>query len=103
MAELFQTSRANITLHISNIFKENELDRISVCKNYLLTALDGKNYKTKFYRAQQSFPRRRESSYFKAFWMPAYAGMTNKRSFSKLSKIRDFVQSFFLRQVNMIN
>lgn len=57
MAELFQTSRANITLHISNIFKENELDRISVCKDYLLTALDGKNYKTKFYRAQQSFPQ----------------------------------------------
>jgi len=49
MAELFQTSRNNITLHISNIFKENELDRISVCKDYLLTALDGKNYKTKFY------------------------------------------------------
>lgn len=46
MAELFQTSRANITLHISNIFKENELDRISVCKDYLLTAPDGKNYKT---------------------------------------------------------
>ncbi len=49
MAELFQTSRANITLHISNIFKENELDRVSVCKDYLLTAPDGKNYKTKFY------------------------------------------------------
>ncbi len=49
MAELFQTSRANITLHISNIFKENELERISVCKDYLLTAPDGKNYKTKFY------------------------------------------------------
>jgi hypothetical protein len=29
-----------------------------------------------------SFPRRRESSYFKAFWMPACAGMTNKSSFS---------------------
>jgi len=57
MAELFQTSMANMTLHISNIFKENELDRISVCKDYLLTALDGKNYKTKFYRAQQSFPQ----------------------------------------------
>lgn len=49
MAELFQTSRANITLHISNIFKENELTRVSVCKDYLLTAPDGKNYKTKFY------------------------------------------------------
>ena len=49
MAELFQTTRNNITLHISNIFKENELEQISVSKDSLLTAQDGKNYKTKFY------------------------------------------------------
>jgi hypothetical protein len=49
MAELFQTTRNNITLHISNIFKERELAEISVCKESLLTAKDGKNYKTKFY------------------------------------------------------
>ena len=49
MAELFQTTRNNITLHIRNIFKEGELDEISVCKESLLTAADGKKYKTKFY------------------------------------------------------
>jgi hypothetical protein len=49
MAELFQTTRNNITLHISNVFKEKELNQISVCKESLLTALDGKNYKTIFY------------------------------------------------------
>lgn len=49
MAELFQTSRNNITLHISNLFKEKELDKNSVSKDSLLTASDGKNYKTKFY------------------------------------------------------
>jgi len=49
MADLFQTSRNNITLHISNIFKENELIEISVGKESLLTASDGKKYKTKFY------------------------------------------------------
>ena len=49
MADLFQTTRNNITLHISNIFKENELDEISVGKESLLTAGDGKKYKTKFY------------------------------------------------------
>jgi hypothetical protein len=42
MAELFQTTRNNITLHISNIFKENELEENSVCKESLLTASDGK-------------------------------------------------------------
>ncbi|MCX6325100.1 MAG: virulence RhuM family protein [Bacteroidia bacterium] len=49
MAELFQTTRNNVTLHISNIFKENELEDNSVCKDSLLTAKDGKSYKTKLY------------------------------------------------------
>ena len=49
MAELFQTTRNNITLHIGNIFKESELKQISVCKDSLLTAIDGKKYKTKLY------------------------------------------------------
>ena len=39
----------NVTLHIGNIFKENALKEISVCKDSLLTAKDGKNYKTKIY------------------------------------------------------
>lgn len=49
MTELFQTTRNNITLHIRNIFKEGELDEFSVSKESLLTASDGKRYKTKFY------------------------------------------------------
>ena len=49
MAMLFNTSRNNITLHIGNIFKEGELDKDSVCKESLLTAADGKVYKTNFY------------------------------------------------------
>lgn len=49
MSELFQTSRNNITLHIRNVFKEGELKEVSVCKESLLTAADGKNYKTKLY------------------------------------------------------
>ena len=49
MAELFQTTRNNITLHIKNIFKEKELWVNSVCKDSLLTASDGKKYKTKLY------------------------------------------------------
>ena len=49
MAELFQTTRNNITLHIGNIFKEGELIDSSVRKESLLTAADGKKYKTKLY------------------------------------------------------
>lgn len=43
MADLFETTRNNITLHIGNIFKEHELDSESVCKESLLTAPTGKD------------------------------------------------------------
>lgn len=49
MAELFQTSKQNISLHIKNIFKEQELDEKSVVKEYLTTAADGKEYTVKHY------------------------------------------------------
>ena len=48
MAELFGTTRNNITMHLSNIF-EKELSEDSVCKEFLHTARDEKNYKTKYY------------------------------------------------------
>ena len=38
MAELFATSVPNVNIHISNILKENELDKNSVIKDYLITA-----------------------------------------------------------------
>ena len=49
MAELFATSKPNISMHIAKILKEKELNEISVVKNYLTTAADGKNYNVIFY------------------------------------------------------
>ena len=49
VAELFQTSIPNISMHIRNIFREGELDPDSVVKSYLTTAADGKKYSTSFY------------------------------------------------------
>ena len=49
MAELFQTTRNNITLHTRNIFRDGELVENSVSKESLLTASDGKRYRTKLY------------------------------------------------------
>ncbi len=49
MTELFDTSKQNVSLHINNCFKEGELDKDSVVKDFLTTASDGKNYKTKYY------------------------------------------------------
>ncbi|MBT8244851.1 MAG: virulence RhuM family protein [Winogradskyella sp.] len=49
LAELFDTSKQNISQHINNILKDNELSENSVVKNYLTTADDGKNYEVSFY------------------------------------------------------
>lgn len=49
IAKLFDTSRENITMHIKNILKDGELQEDSVCKEYLHTANDNKQYKVKFY------------------------------------------------------
>ena len=48
MAELFGTTRNNITMHLKDIFNK-ELNENSVCKDFLHTAEDGKNYNTKYY------------------------------------------------------
>ena len=49
MAELFATSKQSISHHIVNILKEKELNELSVVKQYLTTAADGKNYNVVFY------------------------------------------------------
>ena len=49
IAELFDTSVPNISMHISNILDDSELSENSVIKNYLTTAADGKNYNVTFY------------------------------------------------------
>ena len=49
LAELFDTSVSNISMHISNILNDKELDEISVVKEYLTTATDGKDYNVIFY------------------------------------------------------
>jgi hypothetical protein len=49
LAELFQTTKQNISQHILNVFEEGELEQNSVVKDFLTTAADGKNYKTKYY------------------------------------------------------
>ncbi|WP_169513192.1 virulence protein RhuM/Fic/DOC family protein [Hymenobacter aerophilus] len=49
MAELFDTTKQNISLHTRNAFREGELEESSVVKDFLTTAVDGKNYQTKHY------------------------------------------------------
>ena len=49
IADLFGTKRPAITKHLSNIFKNNELRKYSVCSILEHTAADGKRYKTQYY------------------------------------------------------
>ncbi|WP_448633622.1 RhuM family protein [Pedobacter panaciterrae] len=49
MQLLFDQTKQNISLHINNIFKENELTKDAVVKESLTTAKDGKRYKVRYY------------------------------------------------------
>ena len=49
MAELFDATKQNISLHLKNIFEDGELDANSVVKESLTTAADGKRYQTLLY------------------------------------------------------
>jgi hypothetical protein len=49
IAELFGTTKQNISLHLKNIFAEGELDSNLVVKEFLTTADDEKKYLTNFY------------------------------------------------------
>ncbi len=49
LAELFDTSIPNISMHIANVLSDGELEQDSVIKNYLTTAADGKQYNVTFY------------------------------------------------------
>lgn len=49
LAELFDTSVPNVSMHVKNIFEDKELSENSVIKNYLTTAQDGKKYNVTHY------------------------------------------------------
>jgi hypothetical protein len=49
MSNVFDCSTDNISLHLKNIFKDNELNENSVVEESSITASDGKKYKTKIY------------------------------------------------------
>ena len=52
LAELYKTSVPNICLRIGNILEDEELQADSVIKEELITAADGKSYRTKLYNLE---------------------------------------------------
>ena len=55
MMDLFQSSKTNISEHISHIFEEGELVKDSVVRKYRTTGADGKNYNVKYYSLDGEF------------------------------------------------
>ena len=49
MAKLFNVAENNITYHLQNIFKTEELEQEAVTQKIRVTASDGKKYNTNFY------------------------------------------------------
>ena len=49
MAKVFDRDKSVISRHLTNIFKNKELDRNSVVANFATTASDGKEYKIDYY------------------------------------------------------
>lgn len=49
ISRLFDVDRSVVTKHLSNIFKEGELDENSTCANFAQVADNGKTYNYKFY------------------------------------------------------
>ena len=52
IADLFDTTKQNVSLHAKNILQEEELPEGAVVKESLTTAADGKSYRTKLYRLE---------------------------------------------------
>jgi hypothetical protein len=60
-ADLFQTSRSDVTMHIKNILGEGEFQEISVCKDFLHAAEgNGKLEKTAKVTAINGSPRKKK-------------------------------------------
>lgn len=49
MAELYNTSKANVSEHIKHIFEDGELEEESVVRKFRTTAADGKSYNVTYY------------------------------------------------------
>ena len=49
LVEIYQTSKSNVSEHISKIFSDGELEKDSVVRIFRTTAADGKNYNVAYY------------------------------------------------------
>ncbi len=113
MALLFGQTKQNISLHINNIFKEEELIVNSVVKESLTTASDGKNYSTKYYNldviisvgyrvksARGTQFRIWATQKLKDYLVKGYA--INQRRLDELQKVVNIIQQSGAENLNLV-
>ena len=49
LVEIYQSSKSNVSEHLTNIFADKELDQDAVVRKFRITAADGKNYQVLHY------------------------------------------------------
>ncbi len=91
LADLLQTTKQNISQHIKNIFEEGELQSISVVKDFLTTATDGKKYTVNYYNLDLiiSVGYRVKSSIATAFRQWATLRLREYKDWYKMVSIRN--------------
>ena len=115
ISSLFQVDRSVITKHLRNVFISGELDEKSVCAIFAHTALDGKNYQTKYYNLDAiisvgyrvnslratSF-RKWATSLIKQYMLKGYAVNRNavsEQKYEELKKAMGLLENVFSKEL----
>jgi len=113
IAELLETTKQNVSLHINNAFAEGELEKNSVVKDFLTTAKDGKNYNTKFYNLDTIISvgyrvksirgvqfRRWATSILRKYLIQGYT--INKKRLDQLNKTIEIISRSYIPEISGI-
>ena len=110
MAALYDVSVAAINQHLKRIFEDGELRVEAVVKKYLITAADGKNYKTNHYNLQAIIAVGFKVNNQRAVQFRKWAGQIVKdhtiqgwtMDVERLKKGHMFTDEYFERQLQQI-
>ena len=110
LAALYGVSVPAINQHLRTIFSDGELDEVSVIKEYLITASDGKKYRAKHYNLQTTIALGYKINNEKAVQFRKWAGQIVKdytiqgwvMDKERLIKGHMFTDEYFERQLQNI-
>lgn len=95
MANLYDTTKQNISYHLNNIFKEKELSKDSVVKDFLTTANDGKKYNVLHYNLDAIIAVEYRINSKKAPEFEEYLSLRDMRSISKNADMPQYIKFIY--------